>query len=371
MERQRVLVIEDHEPLLMAIREILEAEGYAVSTATDGLRGLEVMERVRPDLIVADIMMPNMDGYAFFEAVRSRPEWTPIPFIFLTAKTEREDVLKGKGMGAEDYLAKPFDTQELLVVVRARLGRARAIREVSEAEFARLKQQIVTVLGHELRTPLTYISGYTELALEEISTMSPEMLQEFLLGIKRGADRLVRLVEDILLLVRLDTGRAAEEFRMLAEVRRDVATVVRRAVEGHATQAAARGVTLETEIAPDLPPVRFFEPFLQDALGRLVENGIKFSLGAEKRVTVTARPANGGVEVAITDRGVGISPEDAQHLFERFRQFGRERMEQQGAGLGLAIAWELIRLHNGTILVESQPGLGSTFTVCLPPAEAV
>lgn len=370
MERQRILVIEDHEPLLMAIREILEADGYAVSTATDGLQGLEVMERVRPDLIVADIMMPNMDGYAFFEAVRARPEWTPIPFIFLTAKAEREDVLKGKSMGAEDYLAKPFDPQEMLVVVRARLGRAQAIREVSEAEFARLKQQIVTVLGHELRTPLTYVSGYTELALGEVSTMSPEMLQEFLRGIKRGADRLVRLVEDIMLLVRLDTGRAAEEFRTLAEVRWDVATVVRQSVERYETQAALRGVELETHIAPDLPPVRLFEPFLEDALGRLVENGIKFSFGKEKRVTVDARHVDGWLEVAVSDQGVGISPEDAQHLFERFRQFGRERMEQQGVGLGLAIAWELIRLHGGTITVESQPGVGSTFTVRLPPAEA-
>ncbi|RLC85875.1 MAG: hypothetical protein DRI79_10805, partial [Chloroflexi bacterium] len=169
---QHILVVEDHEILLEAIRDILETAGYIVSTAPDGVQALQVMEKIRPDLIVADIMMPRMDGYTLYEAVRARPEWVPIPFIFLTAKTEKEEMLKGKGLGAEDYITKPFDAQELLVVVRARLKRAQAIREVTEAEFDQLKQQIITVLSHELRTPLTYVRTYTELALEEISSLS-------------------------------------------------------------------------------------------------------------------------------------------------------------------------------------------------------
>jgi Response regulators consisting of a CheY-like receiver domain and a winged-helix DNA-binding domain len=108
-----ILVVEDHEPLLNAIRMVLQRAGYTVLTATDGQKGLEVMERVRPDLIVADIMMPNMDGYEFYHAVRARPDGLTIPFIFLTARTTREDILRGKSMGAEDYLTKPFDPEDL------------------------------------------------------------------------------------------------------------------------------------------------------------------------------------------------------------------------------------------------------------------
>jgi CheY-like chemotaxis protein len=104
VSKQRILVVDDHEPLLKAIQGILEDEGYAVFTAPDGTKALEVMEEVFPNLIVADIMMPRMDGYALYEAIRAEPEWISIPFIFLTAKAEREDKLKGKGMGAEDYL---------------------------------------------------------------------------------------------------------------------------------------------------------------------------------------------------------------------------------------------------------------------------
>jgi len=142
-----ILVVEDHEPLLNAIRMVLQRAGYTVLTATDGQKGLEVMERVRPDLIVADIMMPNMDGYEFYHAVRARPDGLTIPFIFLTARTTREDILRGKSMGAEDYLTKPFDPEELLVVVRSRLKRAGEIQQAISSEFDQLARGVAAIPG--------------------------------------------------------------------------------------------------------------------------------------------------------------------------------------------------------------------------------
>jgi two-component system sensor histidine kinase/response regulator len=369
MSGQHILVVEDHAPLLAAIRGILEEEGYTVSTATDGEEALQVMGKVCPDLIVADIMMPRMDGYTFYDTVRSRPEWVPIPFIFLTAKAEKEDVLKGKDMGAEDYLTKPFDPKELLVAVRGRLRRAQAIYDVTEARFGQLKRQIVNVLGHELRTPLTYVQGYTELALEDVPSLNPDSLHDFLMGIKRGADRLNRLVEDLMFLIRLDTGRIAEEHHMLAGVHRDLNTVLESTIRQYEQQATAQGVNLETRMEPSPPPIQLCEPFFADAVGRLIDNGIKFSRGKGKRVTISTRVAHGWVEVAIADEGVGIPPGELSHLFERFQQIGREEMEQQGIGVGLAIAQELIHLHGGEITVESTLGEGSTFTIRLPVAE--
>ncbi|HIP87120.1 MAG TPA: hybrid sensor histidine kinase/response regulator [Anaerolineales bacterium] len=366
MGKPRILVAEDHKPMQQALKKILEGEGFEVLTANDGEEALRAMEMFRPDLVLADIMMPRMDGYALYEAVRARQEWVTIPFIFLTAKAEREDILKGKALGVEDYITKPFDPQELIVVVQSRLARTREIRQVTETEFDELKQQITTVLGHELRMPLTYVTGYAELALEDLENLSAEELQEFLAGIKRGADRLTRLVNDLLLLIRLDTGRTAKEFRDLATVHDDLGNVVERTVWQHALQAAERGVALEVQVAPDLPPVLICETLFVDALGRLIDNGIKFSLRDERRVTVRARVADGRVEVSVIDRGIGIPPEEIPHLFERFRQIGRDRLEQQGVGIGLAIAREVIRLHGGDIEVESTPGEGSTFTIWLP-----
>ena len=368
MSGQRILAVEDHEPLLTAIRGILEREDYTVFTATDGVQALQMMEEVHPDLIVADIMMPRMDGYALYEAIRAQPEWVPIPFIFLTAKAEKEDVLKGKDLGAEDYLTKPFDPKELVVAVRSRMKRARAIWDATEAKLDQLKRQIVNVLGHELRTPLTYVRGYTELALEEVPTLTSAALHEFLMGIKRGTDRLNQLVEDLLLLIQLDTGRAAEEFRLLTCVHPDLGMVLQSVVQQYEKQAADQGVTLEIKVESPLPPVQICEHFLMDALGRLVDNGIKFSHGEGKRVTVSARTADGWVEVTVADEGVGIHAKELSHLFERFQQINREHMEQQGTGVGLAIAQELIGLHSGEISVESTPGVGSTFTIRLPAA---
>jgi signal transduction histidine kinase len=369
MNKQSVLVVEDHEPLLTAIKGVLESEGYAVLIAADGEQGLQVMEGATPDLIVADIMMPKMDGYTFYEQVRANPEWVHIPFIFLTAKAEREDILKGKALGAEDYLTKPFDPEELLVAVRSRLARAGAIREATTTEFEELKKQIVTVLSHELRTPLTYIIGYTDLALDDLSSLSAERLQEMLEKVKKGGDRLTRLVEDFLCLIQLDTGQAAEEAKRLTEVHSGLGEIVEEVVQQWQERAAFREVVLETEVQPDLPPVRLCKPFFTDSLGRLLGNAIKFSPEGGNKVRVTARQADGWVEVGVVDQGVGIPPEEIEHLFERFRQIGREELEQQGTGLGLAITRELIQLQGGDILVESALGEGSTFTIRLPVVE--
>jgi two-component system sensor histidine kinase/response regulator len=365
--KQHILVVEDHEPLLAAIRHVLESEDYAVSTACDGIEALRVMKETRPDLIVADIMMPRMDGYEFYQAVRERAEWVPIPFIFLTARAEKEDMLKGKALGVEDYIVKPFDPQELVIAVQARLGRAQAIQKASEASFEKLKQQIINTLSHELRTPLTYIQGYTALALEDAS--SPDDLQEFLAAIKGGADRLTRLIEDMLLLVQMDTGQAADDFDQLAGTRTDLDAIVKNTVERFVEQASLQGLTLEVQAPDSLPPVRLCEPFFVDAMGRLLDNAIRFSQGKEKHVWIDVRASDEWVETAVRDEGVGIAAEQIPYMFERFRQIDRERMEQQGAGLGLAIARDLIALHGGEISVDSQVGEGSTFTIRLPVAE--
>ncbi|HQE91508.1 MAG TPA: response regulator [Anaerolineae bacterium] len=364
--KKQILVVEDQDLLLMAIRDVLEMEGYAVVTASDGVEGLEMMENCAPALIIADISMPRMDGYKFFEAIHARPEWIPIPFVFLTARAEKEDRLKGKAMGAEDYLVKPFDPQELLVVVRSRIGRAEAIREATEGEFEELKQQIITLLSHELRTPLTSVYGYTELALEDAAQLPAGEFQQYLIGIHRGADRLRNLVEDLLMIVRLNTGQLKREFHILATVHNKVGDVVERTVKLYRAQAEKEGMVLETHIAPDLPPVRIYENFLADALGRLVDNAIKFSRKKGQRIEVTASAVQNWVEIAVTDEGIGISPAGIAHLFERFRQLDRDKMEQQGAGLGLVIVQALVNCMDGEITVESTVGAGSTFTIRLP-----
>ena len=368
--KRRILVVEDHDLLLLAIRDILEGEGYEVVTATDGVDALERMRTFVPELIIADISMPRMDGYRFFEEIRTHPEWVPIPFVFLTARAEREDRLRGKSLGAEDYIVKPFDPQELVVVVNSRIGRAKAIREATEGSFEELKRQIITLLGHELRTPLTSVYGYTELALEEAANLPPGDFQQFLSGIKKGADRLTRLVEDLLLVVRLDTGEIERELDLLGAVQDDLAEQIRRVVQARATFVTDPGTTLEVVVPDELPPVYLHDYYLTDILERLIDNAIKFSRKGQRRVLVSATATEDYVSIAIRDWGVGMPADQLSHLFERFRQFNRDKLEQQGTGLGLVIAQALTNAMGGHITVTSAQGenSGSTFTVHLPAA---
>jgi signal transduction histidine kinase len=326
---------------------------------------LELVKKARPDLIISDIVMPEMDGFDFYNAIRAQADLVSVPFIFLTAKTDKKDIIKGKSLGAEDYLTKPFDRQELIAAVSSRLKRVHDIHEASEAKFEKLKGQITGILSHELRTPLTYVQGYTTLALDEISP-SAEGIQDFLVGIKRGTDRLNKLVEDLMLMVQIDAGQAAAEFKELAVVFKDIKPVLLAVLQSFKNRALEKKVILKNEIPPNLPPVRICEHFFRNALSRLVDNAIKFSTGEGNQVTLKAQAEDQWLEVSLSDQGVGIAPKDLPFLFERFRQIDRDTMEQQGVGLGLALAQELIKLHGGEITVNSMPKLGSVFSIRLP-----
>lgn len=370
MNKQRILVVEDHHLLQEAMREILETDGFEVLTAGDGLVALDMMQETCPDLILSDIMMPQMDGYEFYEKVRGNPQWVRIPFIFLTARGDRDDILKGKALGVEDYLTKPFDTQELLVAIHSRLKRAHDLQTVTETEFDQLKQQLIDILSHELRTPLTYISGYTELALDDVAALTPETLQEFLKGIKRGADRLNRLTDDFLMVVQIDTGRTEKDFLSFARVHRDLGAIINRTAQYYQMIAHTKDIVLVMAVDLDLPPIKLHEGFFSNALNRLIDNAIKFSSQDSQYIEVRTATSPQWVQVSITDHGVGIAEEDITHIFQRFQQIDREKMEQQGTGQGLYIAQSLIQLHGGKITVSSRPGEGSTFTIHLPIAES-
>jgi two-component system sensor kinase len=371
MAKQRILVVEDHKLLLQAIRDLLESQGYEVYLALNGVEALDIMQDVTPDLILSDIMMPQMDGYTFYEKVRENPKWVRIPFIFLTARGQHEDIKRGKALGVEDYLTKPFDTEEVAIAVRSRLERADAIQQATEREFDELKQDIVNVLSHELRTPLTYIAGYTELALEDASDLSPDELVTFLQGIKKGTNRLHGLVEDMLIGVQIDTRRSQQEYERFASVNSDLREIIHSTVQNYEHLAAEQQVTLEEELPEGLPPVELYQPFLEEALGRIIENGIKFSKKPPRRVLVKAESKDDKVHIRVMDKGPGISEEQQSYIFHRLQQLNRQEMEQQGTGMGLFIANAYVDMHGGEITVESEPGEGSTFTITLPVVQDV
>jgi two-component system sensor histidine kinase/response regulator len=359
-----ILLVDDDPAILEGVVDLLQLYGYNLLTASDGKLALEVMQDYTPDLVISDIMMPEMDGYEFYEAVRSRPEWVPIPFIFLTARGQQVDIRRGQSLGADAYLVKPFEPEDLLIAIDARLKRARAIQAVTQADVDQMKQQLITIFSHELRTPLTYIYGYVNLLQDGRNELDSATVDEMLEGVRLGAERLVKLVEDLMLMVRIDSGVVRIEIEQRSEPL-ELGGVVATVVNKYQHLAAKNKVVIKTDIPPGLV-ISGVRIYVGEALMRLVENAIKFANPGEGEVVITGAVQDETVVIAVADNGIGINPASQKDIFERFVQLNRDLLEQQGIGLGLPIARSLMELHGGEIILKSQVGKGSVFTLLFP-----
>ncbi len=159
MEKETLLIVEDNLILRNGLEEMLAIEGFTVLVASNGEEALEQMGKITPELILSDISMPQMDGFEFFRRVRARPEWVTIPFIFLTARGERDDIMTGRDLGAEDYLVKPLTREELLTVVRARLTRS---RQLQMAQLEQAYEASLTMMANAIEVRNEYTRGHVE-----------------------------------------------------------------------------------------------------------------------------------------------------------------------------------------------------------------
>ncbi|MGJ3239609.1 MAG: hybrid sensor histidine kinase/response regulator [Anaerolineae bacterium] len=368
MKAIRVLIVEDDAHLLTGIRDILELENYNVLTAANGRDGLTVLRSDPanpPDVIVSDVMMPHMDGFQFLEEVRKEDRWIHVPFIFLTAKGEKTDRYKGSMLGADQYLTKPFDAEDLLVAVSASLKRHRAIARVAEDEIYGNKQKILTILNHEFRTPLTLVVAYAEMLKEyDPSQTSAEEVMTFLHGVNSGADRLRRLIENFITVVELDSGEAAKTIAWRKRPVQDLSFLTDEAVR-QADNPELRPRQFVIEIQDDMPAVELDVQYMTQVFRELLDNAAKFSADGDT-ITLRASVEDHMLVVRVTDYGRGIPEAELESIWEPFYQINREQFEDQGSGSGLAIVKGIVEYHNGSCSVTSTMGEGSTFTVKTP-----
>jgi signal transduction histidine kinase len=366
MRPETVLLVEDDPLVRDVLTEMLETAGYRVVAAGDGMDGLEAMDKARPDLVVSDISMPKMDGYRFYEAVRARR--VDVPFIFLTGKGDEDEIREGRRLGVDDYLVKPVHEADLVVAVKARLHRHAALEALREEQVQDVKRTILRTLNHELRTPLTYLAGYAELLKELGPELSAEKIRLSVDGILAGSQRLVQLVEDLVLLVDLQTGAARTAHERKRRRVEDIPNLLRHLAEREEPRAKSRNVNLSIEVPPLLPAVMGQGELLMAAVGRLVDNAIKFSKKTGGEVVIGARPGGRGLLIDVRDTGIGMPAEELDHISEMFYQIDRATLEQRGSGVGLTIARGIVSLHGGELTVESEIGKGSTARVDLPSA---
>ena len=366
--KAHILVVEDDALMAEGIADILSLEGFEVATAPNGRAALAKMQTQTPDLVLSDIMMPEMNGHEFCALVRANPAWRTLPFIFLTALGQKIDQRLGLELGADDYLAKPFEPDDLLVAVRTRLKRAAEHRAAADAALIDLRASILTTLNHEFRTPLTYITGYSHLLAEEGSDMEEERFQSCLQALQSGADRLKRLVENVLLVTQIESGELTALTKMFPQSTPNLHAVVANIIERHHSEVEARQVVVHNHISNDLALLAIGEDYITQVIDHLLDNAIKFSKHEGGQVNLSATQQNQQVELTISDDGIGVRQNALVWVFDSFRQVDRQKQEQQGAGLGLAIVRGLVRAHGGQVSIESEPDTGTTVKVQLPTA---
>ncbi|MFN8375498.1 MAG: hybrid sensor histidine kinase/response regulator [Anaerolineae bacterium] len=371
MPKATILIVEDDTHLLNGIRDILALEDYRVLTAENGKLALNVLtsEPRPPDLIVSDIMMPEMDGLEFLNKVRQNANWVSLPFMFLTAKTEKTDVQAGRRLGVDDYLNKPFDAEDLIIAIEARLKRQRSIHEFYTGAMSNLKKNILMILNHEFRTPLTLVVAYSDMLTDpNVADMNRDELRSFLNGISAGAERLRRLVENFITLVELEMGESRKIFDWRKAPLLDVELLLKEACE-HARRNPKLKHTLTIQVTGAIPPFVADREYLNLALVQLIDNAVKFSK-SDKSVIVGAHADKDWVYIWVKDEGRGVPVKSIDEIWDTFNQAEREIFEDQGTGSGLAIVRGVVALHGGQVTLQSERGVGSTFTIVLPVAPA-
>ena len=367
-DRATILVADDNPDIRQYMISCLQGI-YNVVAATDGRDAFEKAQRVRPDLIISDVVMPHMSGYELCRAVRSDEDIKATPIIMVTSKAEVEDKIEGLEAGADDYLPKPFNADELfarvgnLLTLRLQQKELKNLNEVLKdtnvelLEASELKSQLLRIAAHDLKNPLNNIREFANLIREEID---PDTEVGEMLGlIQNSSNKMLELISHILESEALESGQLEIDRAPV-----DLAELARSVVEENERQAARKGQEVILELADEDPLVVLgSEEWLLEAMENLLSNAIKYS-PVDETIRVSVRRSGDQVEFEVRDRGPGLSEEDMELLFQKFQRLSaRPTGGESSTGLGLSIVKQIVELHDGIVRVESELGAGSAFII--------
>lgn len=407
-----ILIVDDRAPNRELLTTLLGYAGHAALEAADAEQALAIVRVARPDLVIADVVMPAIDGFEFVRRLRGEPEIAQTRVMFYTATyLEDEAHALAQACGVIHVLVKPAEPRLILDTIQLALGAPapqpalptdaefdqehgrlllnKLSQKVDEletlnAELERrvhdrtvelaaanahlqelnvLKDEVLTITSHDLRSPLGAIQNMAELLLEdaELPDQTRRRLTENIYDLSQ---RLIQLVTRLLDLARLEAGKVELEATALhpSEVTRQVIELLR-------FSAQAKGIDIRLVVMPGEQLVQADWMKLSQILNNLLNNAIKFTdTGGQVIITVGPEPA--GVYISVADSGLGIPAEDLPFLFEKYKQvYTQGTANERGSGLGLAIVRQLVELHGGSIDVVSERQRGSTFTVHLPAAD--
>lgn len=369
-----IMIVDDDEFVRSIMRMELEAAGFGVQEASDGLDAWDRCGLGTPDLIIADVVMPRMDGFELCRELRADLRYQYIPILLATGLDDLPSIVKAYECGATDFICKPLNWGVLRHRVRYMLRSSRAFEElrhhhdlVSAARDAadaanRAKSEFLANMSHELRTPLNAIIGFSTIMTSDVGDPLPKKHREYARIIQQSGDHLLKIINDILDLAKVESNGLTLQTDLI-----DLDSILDLVKALTREQARKAQLTLEFELGPLPKRFRADALRLKQILLNLLSNAIKFT---PKHGTVKffarSKP-HGFLEFIISDTGIGIAEDKIALAMTPFGQIdSRLARKYEGTGLGLPLTKRLVEMHGGTFVLESKVGAGTTATVLLP-----
>ena len=366
-----ILIVDDVPANLKILANLLEHEGYEVRPVLSGAHALEAAEKEKPDLILLDIMMPDMDGFEVCRLIKENQNLNDVPIIFISALNSTKDIVRALTTGGVDYITKPFRAEEVKAraATHLKLSRQRNEIEKQKIELQKLnatKDKFFSIIAHDLRGPFSGFLGLTEIMVEGLSDMTMDEIQEIAEGMKISATNLSRLLENLLQWAQVQRGLIPFNPKSIV-----LLTIVNESLEILYEAAINKSIDINCDISDNIKV--FADSILvQTIIRNLVSNAIKFTHKGGK-INISAKVTDdNSVELAIKDTGIGMSNTIIENLFRIDIQTGRKGTQgEPTTGLGLMLCKEFVEKHGGKLWVESDTDgktgeIGSTFYFNIP-----
>ena len=375
----KILVVDDVQSNVLLLKALLGREGFGIVYAMNGTEALEKVKSEHPDLILLDVMMPDMDGFEVAGRLKVEPEQAEIPIIFLTALNDSASVVKGFQLGANDFISKPFRREELLIRVEHQLSLVDARRIIlRQTEELRKtiagRDKLYSVIAHDLRSPMASIKMLCNTIMMSIDQQTvPGDVFEMLEMTNKTAEEVFSLLDNLLKWTKSQLGKLSNVPQPI-----DMVGLVDGVIEVFKPIAQSKSISLELNSEIEFVNVIIDIEMIKSVVRNLISNAIKFShkdtvvMVHVKVQDITNENATGegnGKEVLVTvsDKGCGIKKEDQGKLLNEathFTTFGTD--SEEGSGLGLLLCKDFVNKNHGRLWFTSEEGVGSNFNFTIP-----
>jgi signal transduction histidine kinase len=359
-EKALILIIDDEESMRDSCRLILEKDGFRTASAENGILGIQKIEQLTPDLVLIDLKMPGISGLEVLDRLQKIDP--NIISIVITGYATVDSAVEAMKKGAYDFLPKPFTPEELRIIIRRGLEKRRLTEEteILKREKKLMEENFITLVSHQLRSPLVAIVQYFEAILGGM-IRDEKKKKDMLTKARDRLEGLLKLINDWLDIARLNGGEMTESLKPVS-----LAPLLKKILDFFGPLAQKEDISLILSPLHGSDIVQADGDKLEEVFSNLINNAISYNR-PHGQVRVSFSDEQGFIVTHIEDTGIGIGQEHLPHVFDQFYRVKRsENQKQKGTGLGLAIAKKIIDLHKGKILVSSESGKGSTFSIYLP-----